>query len=175
MRWMNASKSGANGLAANVLPALTIIALAALSGCAGSRIKQTQGYIVDETLVASVQPGVDNRASVEKTLGRPSWASEFDTGEWYYVTRNSEQVAFLAPKPTSQSIIIISFDPTGAVTKVAREGLEKVASVKMNGDSTPTLGRDSSLLQDLFGNIGQVSGGGGPGGNTGGTGRDGPK
>jgi len=157
-----------------VLPALAVLALAVLPGCASSRIKLTQGYIVDETLVASVQPGVDNRASVEKTLGRPTWASEFDTGEWYYVTRNSDQLAFLAPKPTSQSIIIISFNDAGGVTKVERDGLDKIVSVKMSSDKTPTLGRDTGIIQDLFGNIGQVSSGGGAA-STGGAGRDGPK
>ncbi len=161
--------------AAMALPVLAVLALTTLSACESSRIKQTQGYIVDEVLVASVQPGVDNRASVEKTLGRPTWASEFDNGEWYYVTRNSSQLAFLTPKPTSQSIIIISFDSGGGVTKVERDGLDKIVSVKMEDDKTPTLGRDSSLIQDLFGNIGQVSSGGGPAGSGGGTGRDGPK
>ena len=158
-----------------VMPALALLALTALPGCESSRIKTTQGYIVDETLVASIQPGVDNRASVEKTLGRPTWASQFDNGEWYYVTRNSSQLAFLTPKPTSQSIIIISFNDAGGVFNVERDGLNKVESVKMSGEKTPTLGRDSSLIQDLFGNIGQVSSGGGPAGSGGGTGRDGPK
>jgi outer membrane protein assembly factor BamE (lipoprotein component of BamABCDE complex) len=91
------------------------------------------------------------------------------------VTRNSSQLAFLTPKPTSQSIIIISFNDAGGVTKVERDGLNKIVAVKMSGDKTPTLGRDSSLIQDLFGNIGQVSSGGGPASSSGGTGRDGPK
>jgi len=48
-------------------------------------------------------------------------------------------------------------------------------AVAMSNGQQLTLGRDSSLIQDLFGNIGSVSSGGGPAGTSGGTGRDGPK
>ena len=57
-------------------------------------------------------------------------------------------------------------DPNAPLAQLAFEG---------RTDKTPTLGRDSSLIQDLFGNIGSVSSGGGPAGTSGGTGRDGPK
>lgn len=156
--------------------ALLLAAVAAASLTAGcTRIKSSQGYIVDEALVSSVQPGVDNKASVERTLGQPTWASEFDRNAYYYVSRNSEQLAFLTPKPVAQSIIIISFDPRGTVTKVERDGLDKVVSVRMSKDKTPVLGKETGIIQDLFGNIGQFNGtSGGPGGGQG-TGRDGPK
>lgn len=158
------------GLASVMLVALAGAAL--LPGC--TRIKSSSGYIVDEALVASVQPGVDNKASVERTLGQPTWASEFDRNSYYYVSRNTEQIAFLTPKPTEQSVIIISFDPRGTVTKVERDGLDKVVSIKMSKDKTPVLGKETGIIQDLFGNIGTFSGSGAPG-DAQGTGRDGPK
>jgi hypothetical protein len=37
---------------------LAVVALAS-SGC--SRVRQSQGYLIDETLLTSIQPGVDNR------------------------------------------------------------------------------------------------------------------
>ena len=46
--------------------------------------------------------------------------------------------------------------------------MEKVAQISPDGDKTPTLGRERSFLEDLFGNIGQVgAGGAGPGGPNG--------
>lgn len=68
----------------------------ATSGC--SRIKAQQGYLIDETLFTSILPGVDNRESVSRTLGRPTFAAQFDTGSWYYVSRLTGQYAFVAPK-----------------------------------------------------------------------------
>lgn len=136
-------------------------------GC--SRIVASQGYLVDETLVTSIQAGVDNRQSVERTLGRPTLASQFDEKAWYYLSRNTGQYAFIQPKVLSQSILVVRFDDEGNVAAVERRGLEQIANVSINGDKTPTLGRKTGLFEDIFGNIGAV-GAGGPGGPGGGVG-----
>ncbi len=128
----------------------------ALSGCA--HIQAHQGYVADSALVASVQPGVDNRESVQKTLGDPSFASQFDSGTWYYFTRATQQFSFAEPKPASQSVIAVHFDRSGAVSGVDRSGLERVVSITPVKDKTPTLGRKRGLFQELFGNIGAVGG-----------------
>lgn len=154
-----------------LLAGLVVVALAA-GGC--TRIKQNQGFLIDETLLTSIQPGVDNRESVAKTLGRPTFASEFDAGEWYYVSRLTGQYAFAAPRVQEQSILIVHFDPAGNVAKVERRGMEQIAKVDPVADKTPTLGRSGNLLDDLFGNIGSVgTAGGGP--TNGPPGRDGPR
>jgi outer membrane protein assembly factor BamE (lipoprotein component of BamABCDE complex) len=143
---------------------LLLVALALVAGC--TRIPNNQGYIVDEELIASVQPGVDTRQSVEKALGRPTMMSQWDDRTWYYVSRNTGQRAFLRPQPTAQSILVVEFGPNNVVTKVSRKGLEQVADISPNSDKTPTLGRNESLLEDIFGNIGSF--GGAPGGGGGG-------
>lgn len=140
-------------------------ALAATALTACTRIRNNQGYIVDEQLVTAIQPGIDNRESVTKTLGRPTFTSQFDNREWYYVSRNTAQLAFLTPRPAAQSLVIVSFKPDGAVEKVTRRGLEKVVAVSPEGDKTPTLGREGGILEDLFGSLGrggQPTGGGQP-------------
>jgi outer membrane protein assembly factor BamE (lipoprotein component of BamABCDE complex) len=153
---------------------LASLAVVVMSTSACTRIKQNQGYLVDETLLTSIQPGVDNRDSVAKTLGRPTFSAQFDAGEWYYVTRVTGQYAFVQPKTVSQSILIVHFDKAGNVSGVERRGMEQIARINPEKDKTPTLGRDSTFFQDIFGNIGSVGAGqGGLGG--GGTGRDGPR
>ena len=53
--------------------ALAVLTMSALvGGC--SSIVNHRGYITDQVLMQSVQPGIDNRQSVERTLGRPSAA-----------------------------------------------------------------------------------------------------
>ena len=147
------------------------LATAALPGC--SRIQQNAGYRVDESLVSAIQPGVDNKASVEKTLGRPTFTSEFEGRDWYYVSRNTGQIAFAPPKAKEQSIIRITFDAKGNVSAVNRRGLEQTAHVSPVDDKTPTLGRHTSIFEDIFGNIGTVGAGAAPEGGS--TGRDGPR
>ena len=142
--------------------------LATVAGCTTSRqMMNNQGYIADEELAASVQPGVDNRESVEKALGRPTLISQWTDDSWYYVSRNTKQLAFARPTPQSQRVLIVHFDKAGNVTNVERRGMEQVATISPNKDKTPTLGRERSFFEDIFGNIGAVGapgmGGGTPG------------
>lgn len=152
------------------IPTLTRLSLigAALlvaSGC--TPIRQHQGYIVDADLVNSVRPGVDNRASVIQTLGRPTFVSQFGGGEWYYLARDTRNYAFRNPHAAQQLTLQISFDGTGNVTAIRRGGMDQIASIDPYGKTTPTLGKKRGLFEDLFGNIGTVGapGGGGGGGD----------
>ena len=141
--------------------AAALVALVATAGC--TRIRDHKGYVADETLVASVQPGVDNRDSVAKTLGRPTFVGQFDQNEWFYVSRDTAQLAFNEPRPTAQTVLRVRFDEAGNVASVDRSGLEKIASISPEGDKTPTLGRERGFFQELFGNIGAVRAPGAPG------------
>lgn len=137
-----------------LLAAGLCVALLGASGC--TRIRTHQGYQVDKLLVDSVQPGIDNRASVEGTLGRPSFASQFGEQDWYYISRSMRALAFSNPKPVEQTVLRVRFDPAGNVTAVDRMGMEQIAHVSPMGDKTPTLGRHRSLFDEIFGNIGAV-------------------
>lgn len=125
-----------------------------------------QGFIIDQQLASGIKAGVDNKASVQGTLGRPSFAGQFDDKDWYYVSRETKQWAFRNPKPSAQQILHVRFDPAGNVSAVERKGLEQVASIHPVKDKTPTLGRHRSFFQELFGNIGQVGSVGRGGGTT---------
>lgn len=138
------------------------LGLAVLLGACAS-IKDHRGYMVDNTLLSSVQPGIDNRMSVERTLGRPTFVSQFGNKDWYYVSMDTKQPPFGRPRTADQTVLRVSFDAAGNVTAIDRKGMEKVARIDPEGDKTPTLGRDRSFLEDLFGNVGAV-GAGGPGG-----------
>lgn len=164
---MPASRSGRSALSrtAMIVAAGGVLVLA--GGC--SRIRDHKGYVVDTTLIDTVQPGIDNRDSVAKTLGRPSFAGEFDGDRtWYYVSRDTRQLAFGRPKPVAQTILTVKFDATGNVVAVEKGGMEKVVNISLEGGKTPTLGRNRGFFSELFGNIGQVgsTGSSRPGGGT---------
>jgi outer membrane protein assembly factor BamE (lipoprotein component of BamABCDE complex) len=144
------------------------------SGCA--TIRDHRGYLVDGPLVESVQPGLDNKASVEKVLGRPTFVSQFGAPTWYYVSINTRQIAFRTPKANAEYLLKVNFDGSGKVASVAHEGLEHAVQLSPDGHKTPTLGRDRSFFEDLFGNIGAVGalpGGGAGQGKPGGSGPNG--
>ena len=133
-----------------------LVAATLLGGC--TRIVNRQGHILDDTLVAAIQPGVDNRDSVAGTIGRPSFTGQFGGAErdWYYFSRQTRQLAFQTPRPTGQVVLHIRFDESGTVERVERTGLELAANISPSSNETPTLGRSMSLFEELFGNIGAI-------------------
>jgi outer membrane protein assembly factor BamE (lipoprotein component of BamABCDE complex) len=146
--------------------------LAAMGTAACTPVRTHQGYVVDQELVDAIQPGIDNRDSVLQTLGRPTLTSQFNEGEWYYISRDSSNMAYQGPRVKKQLTLRVRFDAAGNVAAVDKMDASMIASVDPYGKTTPTLGRKHSFFQDLFGNIGTVGapGTGGGGGNQGNTG-----
>jgi len=144
------------------VPAIAF-AVASLAGCATNHVHK--GAVIDPQLAASIQPGVDNKDSVEKALGRPSFVGQFTPNDWYYVSRDVNQVAFRNPRVTKQTVMIVRFDQKGNVASVQQTGRELVMNVDPSGKKTPTLGRKRSFFEELFGNIGTVGAPGLPGQN----------
>lgn len=146
-----------------------VLAALSLAGC--TPIVAHRGYLADEVVLRSVQPGVDNRQSVERALGHPSVQNQFGDPVWYYIGSNTAQKPFTTPRISQHAVLAVRFDQAGNVSSVERTGVEKVVYLHPEDDKTPTLGRERTFLQDLFGNIGQVGaagmggGGGAPGGN----------
>jgi len=147
---------------------LAAVVAVALTGCAS--VRAHKGAVIDPTLVSSIQPGVDNKDSVEKLLGRPSFTGEFTPNEWYYVSRDTAQYAFRNPRTLRQTVLLVKFDPAGNVASVGRTGKELVLNVNPTNRQTPTLGRKHGFFEELFSNIGQVGTPGLPGSDNGGGG-----
>ena len=146
-----------------VLKGVTVlIGATALAGC-GLSIREHRGYVVDEQLASGIQVGTDNKASVEKTLGRPTFTGTFNQNEWYYVGRDTRAFAFRNPRVTDQTVIHVTFDQAGNVTAVNQTDEKLIAGINPNNDKTRTLGRDRSFFEELFNNIGTISQPGLPG------------
>jgi outer membrane protein assembly factor BamE (lipoprotein component of BamABCDE complex) len=166
MGWINGGRAGT--LRASLACALALGA----GGC--STIRDHRGYLVDPALTQSVLPGVDNRLSVERSLGQPTLKSQFGQSAWYYVSLDTAQKPFTRPRIQSGSIMRVGFDPAGNVQMVTRGGVERAVRIEPDLHKTPTLGRDRTFFEDLFGNIGSVGAlPGAQGGPTGGGGRGG--
>lgn len=144
---------------------LVLAGALAAAGC--TTIEERRGYIAEAVLVDSIQPGIDNQQSVAGTLGRPTFTSQFGQDTWYYVSSTTQRKPFVRPRIREHSVLAVRFDAAGNVIATEQSGMDQVAYISPEGDETPTLGRERSFLEDLFGNIGQVGSGaprGGPGG-----------
>ena len=142
-------------------PTIALAASLLLAGCAAMRAHK--GSVIDTQLVSSIQPGVDNQASVEKLLGRPTFVGQFAPNQWIYVARDTTQLAFRNPRVTRQTTLVVNFDNAGNVTSVNQSGKELAMNLEPTSRKTPTMGKKKSFFEELFGNIGSVNSGGIPG------------
>ena len=141
--------------------AMAVAGAALLTGCAG--IHDHRGAVIDRELASAIQVGVDNKDSVTKTLGRPTFTGQFNPNDWYWVSRDTKTVAFRDPGVLAQTVLHVRFDQAGNVIAVNRTGKELIASIDPVGAKTPTLGRKRGFFDELFGNIGSISQPGLPG------------
>ena len=147
--------------AALVKGALAMAGAVLLAGCAG--IHEHRGAVIDRELASAIQVGVDNKESVTKTLGRPTFTGQFNPNDWYYVSRDTKTVALRGVGVLDQTVLHVRFDQAGNVVAVNRSGKELIASIDPADARTPTLGRKRSFFDELFGNIGTISQPGLPG------------
>ena len=146
--------------------ACALVGAAMLTGCVGLTTREHRGYVMDEQLTTGIQVGVDNKQSVEKTLGLPTFQGTFDQNDWYYVSRDTRAFAFRNPRVTDQKVVHIRFDQAGNVAAINQTDEKLIASINPNNDRTPTLGRERGFFDELFNNIGTISQPGLPGSQT---------
>ena len=87
--------------------AMALTGVALLGGCAG--IRDHRGYVFDEQLASGIQVGVDNKDSVARTLGRPTFTGQFTPNDWYYVGRDTSTFAFRRPRVTESTALGAGF------------------------------------------------------------------
>jgi outer membrane protein assembly factor BamE (lipoprotein component of BamABCDE complex) len=126
-----------------------------LSAC--SPIIQQEGNVPDPDQVVQINPGVDDKNRVMQLLGSPSAMSTFEDHTWYYISRRTEQTAFLDPDVTDQEVLAINFNDSNIVDDMKVYGLQDGRMVQPVQRVTPTHGNDLTIMQQLLGNLGRFN------------------
>ena len=136
--------------------ALCLVAGLALSACGNTRM--TRGYVFDTELADAIQPGVDNRQSVEATLGTPTVRRAFDDNNWYYVSTTVRIRPVFWPDAKAHRVLAVAFNDRGVVSDVENFDMSDMREVDPVGDKTPTKGRNLGFFQQIFGGVGRFAG-----------------
>ena len=136
--------------------ALAALTIAALLGC--SPIHNSNGYIPDDETVAKVRPGVHDRDSVTSLFGSPGTIANFNGETWLYVKQESEHIAFFDKDVLEQTVLAVHFNKAGVVKNIQRYSLADGKAVEPVERISPTRGKELTVLEQLFGNIGRFSG-----------------
>jgi outer membrane protein assembly factor BamE (lipoprotein component of BamABCDE complex) len=145
-------KSSRKGLAAALILATSLT----VSACGNARA--VRGYVFDVELADAILPGVDNRQSVQSTLGTPTLAATFDDGTWYYISTIVRIRPVFWPDPKFHRVMAVRFNEAGVVETVDNYDMSNMANITPVSDKTPTKGRTLNLFQQIFGNVGRFSG-----------------
>tara|TARA_B100000686_G_C16720965_1_gene934926 strand:- start:526 stop:933 length:408 start_codon:yes stop_codon:yes gene_type:complete len=119
--------------------------------------KNVRGYFIDDVRIGEIRIGIDNKRNILDSLGSPSNVSTFGTDTWYYISRETENLAFFEKKILDQQVIAIKFNEMGVVSELNRYEAEDARSFAFNARITPTRGKQLSFLQQLFGNLGRFT------------------
>lgn len=134
--------------------AFLVAAIAALlSACSGNI--RVHGNMPEPETVAEIRTGAYGRDDVAQLLGSPSAVSTFEDARWYYIGQKTKQLAFLKPDILERRVLVVSFDDNGRVNSTRTFTLEDGRVIDPVSRETPTEGRELTLLQQLFGNIGR--------------------
>lgn len=140
--------------------AILVLGLAglALAGACTPR-QDVQGAVLEQERMDQIIPGSTNDQQARQIMGSPSSMSTFGASGtiWYYISRETETVAFLAPSVVDQKVFAIAFDPSGMVSGVRHYGIKDGKTIDFSSRVTATRGRDLTILQQLFGNLGRFN------------------
>lgn len=133
--------------------AFAVLGALALSACAPTTTYQ--GFQAVEANPKDVKVGVDSKASVMDRLGSPSAVATFDPNTWYYISQVSDAVAFHRAEVKRRDIVAIAFNKEDdKVTTVKTYTLKDGHVVPYERRSSPTRGRELSVIEQILGTIG---------------------
>lgn len=133
-----------------------VAAAITLSACAPTL--ENHGNLPDPEIIKSVRPGHSNREQVSQMLGTPSAVATFDKESWYYVSMRTSQVAFFEPEILERKVLVVRFDKQGIVQQVENLTKDDGRDVQLVERTTPTRGKELTILEQLLGNIGRFGG-----------------
>ncbi|MEO1000479.1 MAG: outer membrane protein assembly factor BamE [Pseudomonadota bacterium] len=122
-----------------------------LAGCEATY--RGHGYAPVAEELAGIQPGIDTQLDVIEQIGRPGGIGLVEDDAWYYVASTVEHMTYQEPKVVDRRIVVVLFDEAGTVEDVRQFGIEDGQVIDLVTRTTPTFGRELTVVQQLLGNI----------------------
>lgn len=135
------------------LARLALVALLSVGVAACSATYRGHGYAPNLEELENVQPGQDTKGSVRAKIGRPGGTGIISDDAWYYVASTVEHYAYRAPLVVERRVVAIRFDTDGIVSDVNQFGIEDGQVIDLVTRTTPTYGRELTVVQQLMGNL----------------------
>jgi outer membrane protein assembly factor BamE (lipoprotein component of BamABCDE complex) len=138
---------------------LSILLPTVLLAAACAPRQDYRGITIEQEKLDLIKVGQTSEGQVNALLGSPSTISTFpDWGTvYYYISSETETVAFLAPELIDQQVLAIAFDKDSRVKDIKRYGLKDGKQIAFVDRETPTRGKEMTMLEQLLGNFGRFN------------------
>ena len=130
--------------------ALALAGALLLAGCGGFSETFQRGYVVQEGALEQIPIGA-TQEQVLIVLGTPSTVATLNGDVFYYISQKTERsAAFMPQEVTDQRVIAVYFSKERRVVRLANYGLKDGKIFDFISQTTPTGGRERSLLGGIF-------------------------
>lgn len=130
------------------------LAIAWLAACAPE--VRTHGYVPIPEKIAQLEVGRDTRGSVQRKIGRPAADSPFDAQQWFYVSSIFEHMTYHKPEVVDRTVLALTFDENDVLVGLDEYGMDDGRQFALVSETTPTYGRQLTIIEQLIGNLGSV-------------------
>jgi len=121
----------------------------ALTACSPAQ-EFVHGAVITQDQIDLIPVG-SSKDQVLLALGTPSTTGEFENEVYYYISQRSQKrYAYDKQRIIDQQVLAVYFDDSDTVTRVANYGLQDGKVFDFITRTTPTGGRDLSLLGQLL-------------------------
>ncbi|HBN23210.1 MAG TPA: outer membrane protein assembly factor BamE [Holosporales bacterium] len=134
-----------------LFPVATLALLAACSPRVDYRGKAPE--VRDLT---QIQAGVHTSHDVLAAIGSPTFESTYGPKTWFYIHKKTETTSFFKPNIIEKNTIAITFNDKGVVERLEDMDPE-MQEIDPITHTTPTVGADRTMLQQVFSNFGRVA------------------
>ena len=123
-------------------------------GC--SKIVVQNGVPTNDEIFQQLNIGKTTKSKVKKILGEPLMIDNQLVETWIYFSQKIEKFAFFEPKLSSRKVILLSFKNNILIKKESFSQKDSKI-IEISTKKVISGGRKLTVLQQIFGNIGNFS------------------
>jgi len=131
----------------------------ALTSCAPlvEPVVETRGYVLNEKDLKKIKPKVTTKTQLKEIMGSPSTTSTIEGEAWFYITSKTETYLFYKPEEIDRTVIAFYFEKMDTVQQISYYGLQDGEVVDLQTRTTPTRGKELTVIGQLFSNLGRFN------------------
>ena len=133
---------------------IILILCFSVTGC--SKLVEQNGVPINYEMFQDLIIGSSTKNQVKKNLGEPLMIDNHNEETWIYFSQKIEKIAFFAPKLTDRTVMLLKFKNNRLINKESFTQQDSKI-IDISTKKVISGGRKLTILQQIFGNIGNFS------------------